>query len=216
MTSDPVRIVGTDDQSPNRTARTLVVSEVVAEVGTYLQQIADLDPTIANNFIVSDGVGWTQKTAAEVGDILGLGIYGSLYAHEAAINVDISAVGQGVYVKITGLTSGELAGVTVVADAFRVSRTGMYKVAWSISADSQGNNKDYEVDIYVNGVQQADGSGRREFATVASLGSMSGSAPIRVTNIAHDVDLRIKEMGAGAGTDIDIFNLNFNITRIGD
>ena len=140
---------------------------------------------------------------------------GSLYIHEGAVNVDISAVGQGVHVKIAGFTTGLLKNVTINSNAFNVSKTGAYAVFWMISGDSQGNNKDYEVDIFVNGVEQPDGSGRREFATIASLGSMSGQGHINVTDTAHDIDIRMKETGAGGGTDFDIFNMNFNIERIG-
>jgi len=141
--------------------------------------------------------------------------YGSLYLHEGTSNVDISAVGQGVYVKITGLTTGLLNNVTINSDAFNVGTVGVYKIDWQISGDSQGLNKDYEVDIFVNGVEQEDGSSRREFAAVASLGSMSGSGLIDITNTGHDIDLRMKEVGAGAGTDFDIFNMNFNVLHIG-
>ncbi len=140
---------------------------------------------------------------------------GSLYIHEGAVNVDISAVGQGVYVKITGFTTGLFNNVTVNDDAFNVGKIGAYSVFWMISGDSQGNNKDYEVDIFVNGVEQPDGSGRREFATVASLGSYSGKGHINVADTSHDIDIRIKETGVSGGTDFDIFNMNFNIERIG-
>lgn len=142
--------------------------------------------------------------------------YGSLYLHEGAENVDISAVGQGTYVKITGFTTGMTYDLTVNSDAFNVNRPGAYKVSWSVSGDSQGNNKDYEVDIFVDGVEQADGSGRREFGAAASLGSFGSSGFINVTDTSHDIDLRMKEIGAGAGTDFDIFNMSFNILRIGD
>jgi hypothetical protein len=140
---------------------------------------------------------------------------GSLYIHEGAQNVDISTVGQGVYVKVTGLTTGFLNGVSVNSDAFNVSAVGVYKVFWQISGDSQGNNKDYEVDIFVNGVEQDDGSARREFGASGSLGSMSGQGHIDVTNVGHDIDIRVKEVGAGVGTDFDIFNMNFNIEQLG-
>jgi len=140
---------------------------------------------------------------------------GSLYAHEAAINVDISTVGQGVYVKVTGLTTGCLNGVTINSDAFNVPKTGIYKIDWQISADSQGANKTYECDIFVNGVEQHDGSSRRKFAAAGDQGSFSGTAIIEITDTAHDIDLRIKEPGVGAGTDIDILHLNFNIVMLG-
>jgi len=141
--------------------------------------------------------------------------FGSLYLHDGAQNIDISAVGQGVYVKITGLATGELNNVTINSDAFNVGAIGHYLIQWQVSGDSQGNNTDYEVDIFVNGVEQTDGSARHEFATLASLGSMSGTAIIDITNTGHDIDLRMKEIGAGAGTDFDIFNVNFNLVHIG-
>lgn len=141
--------------------------------------------------------------------------YGSLYAHEAALNVDISAVGQGVYVKITGLTTGELSDVSVNSDAFRVGIIGKYKIDWQVSGDSAGNNKDYEFDIFVNSVEKPDGSARRGFGGAGSLGSMSGTAILDITSTSHDIDLRVKETGSGGGTDFDIFNLGFNVVRLG-
>lgn len=140
--------------------------------------------------------------------------YGSLYVHEGAGNIDISTVGQGVYVKITGLTTGLCRNVTKNSDAFNVTYPGIFKVDWSISGDSQGNNKDYEVDIFLDGSEQADGSARRVYGAAGSLGSISGTGFIDVTDATHDIDLRMKELGAGAGTDFDIFNMNFNILRI--
>ena len=97
---------------------------------------------------------------------------------------------------------------------FQVGNTGVYKVDWQISADSQGNNLVYECDIFVNGVEQSDGSCRRKFGAAADYGSMSGTAILDITSTSHDIDLRIKEVG-GAGTDIDIFNMNFNIVQLG-
>jgi hypothetical protein len=141
-------------------------------------------------------------------------VSGSLYLHEAAVNVDISTPGQGVYVKITGLTTGHLKNASINSDAFNVDYTGWYDVNWSISGDSQGDNKDYEVDIFVNGVEQADGSARRIYAAAGSLGNMGASGHIQVTDTSHDIDLRMKELGAGAGTDFDIFNMTFNLERI--
>lgn len=148
------------------------------------------------------------------GDGSGLS-FGSLYLHEGAQNIDISAVGQGVYVKITGFTTGELNNVTINSDAFNVGCIGRYKIDWQISGDSAGNNKDYEVDIFVNNVEQPDGSSRKEFGALGSLGSISGTAIIDITNTGHDIDLRIKEVGGGAGTDFDIFNMSFNVVLVG-
>ena len=143
----------------------------------------------------------------------GLG-YGSLYLHEGAANVDISGAGADTYVKVTGFDAGLMNNVSENSDAFNVSNTGVYKVDWQISADSQGNNLVYECDIFVNGVEQSDGSCRRKFGAAADYGSMSGTAILDITSTSHDIDLRIKEVG-GAGTDIDIFNMNFNIVQLG-
>jgi hypothetical protein len=140
--------------------------------------------------------------------------YGSLYLHEATVNVDISGVGQGVYVKITGMTTGLTSNVTINSDAFNVDTVGVYYVSWSISADSQGTNKDYQTEIYVNNVQQADGSGRRLYGAGGDVGTSTGSAILNITNTGHDIDLRIKELGSGSGSDLDIFNLSFNVHRL--
>ena len=168
------------------------------------QYLASGDWRIQSNWV-------TARTTQPLG-----GSYGSLYLHEGAANVDISTAGQGVYVKITGLTTGLCKNVVKNSDAFNVTYPGIFKTDWAISGDSAGQNKDYEVDIFIDGAEQADGSARRLYGAAGSLGSISGTAILDVTDATHDIDLRMKEIGAGAGTDFDIFNLNFNIFRIGE
>lgn len=141
--------------------------------------------------------------------------YGSLYLHEGAVTIDINAVGQGVYVKITGLTAGLLNNVTENSDAFNCANIGVYKVDWSISGDSDGINKDYHCDIFLNGVEQGDGSSRRVWGGAHALSGMSGTAILDITNAAHDIDLRIKEEGGAGGTSLDLYHVNFNIIQIG-
>jgi hypothetical protein len=173
---------------------------------------------------VSDLTAWIAGTSSEVvvtddGDgsvTLSTDVpYGSLYLHEGAANVDISTAGQGVYVKITGFTSGLVNNVTINSDAFNVGFVGVYKVNYKVSGDSVGVNKTYEVDIFVNGVEQHDGSGRKEFGAAGSLGEITGSAILNITDTSHDIDIRMKEPGSTTGTDFDIYHLNFNIVRIG-
>ena len=141
--------------------------------------------------------------------------YGSLYLHEGAVGIGINAVGQGVYVKITGLSAGEMNNTSENSDAFNVAVTGRYKVSWSISGDSDGINKDYHCDIFLNNVEQGDGSARQVWGGAHDLSNMSGSAIIDITNVAHDLDLRMKEEGAGAGTDINLYHVTFNIVQVG-
>lgn len=140
--------------------------------------------------------------------------YGSLYLHEGAANVDISTAGADVYVKITGFDAGLMNAVTENADAFNVGKVGVYKVDWQVSADSTGNNLTYEIDIFINGVEQNDGSCRRKFGAAADYGSMSGTAILDITDTGHDIDLRMKQVG-GVASDVDIFNMSFNIVQIG-
>jgi len=191
-------------------------------IGIYSQADSYLDLFADGAVRIGDSSGRAPTNYLSIesdGDIVyvgGSGIpYGSLYLHEGAQNIDISSVGQGVYVKITGFDTGETHNVTINSDAFNVDYVGVYKIDWQVSGDSQGNNKDYEIDIFVNGVEQSDGSSRQEFGSVGSLGSMNGTAIIDITDTAHDIDLRMKEVGAGAGTDFDIFNMSFNITQVG-
>lgn len=141
--------------------------------------------------------------------------YGSQYIHEGAVNVDISAVGQGVYVKIITFTAGLTNGVEINSGAFNVNSVGTYKAEWQISGDSAGNNKDYEVDVFINGIEQDDASARRDYGGSGSLGSMSGTGIFQITDTSHDIDIRVKEIGGAGGTDFDIFNMNFNILQIG-
>ena len=156
---------------------------------------------------------WLDKFRTQYNQRLG---FGSLYLHEGSANVDISTSGQGVYVKITGFTSGKVNNVSINSDAFNVDETGYYKVDWSVSADSAGTSKTYEIDIFVNDVEQHDGSCRREFGSIGSLGVMSGTAILEITDTSHDIDIRCKEPGSGAGSDLDIFHMNFNILRVGN
>jgi hypothetical protein len=44
---------------------------------------------------------------------------------------------------------------------------------------------------------------------------MSGTAILDITDTGHDIDIRIKEPGAAAGTDIVLLHINFNIVQIG-
>ncbi len=162
-----------------------------------------------DNLVVDGDTYW-------LGDGSGLP-YGCLYVHEGAVNVDITgAGGTGIYVKITGLGAGLMnGGVSENSDAFRVTRVGVYKITWQISGDSQGASKDYEVDIFLNGVEQPQGSARKEFGGAAVLGSLSGTAIIDITSTSHDIDLRMKQIPGPAASDFDIFNLNFNIFMLG-
>ncbi len=141
--------------------------------------------------------------------------YGCLYLHEGAVTIDISTPGQGVYVKITGINAGLMHGVSENSDAFNVGVVGVYLINWAISGDSDGINKDYHCDLFLNGVEQNVGSVRRLFGGAHDLGSMGGTAILDVTNTGHDIDLRIKEEGGGVGTDIVLYHVNFNIVQIG-
>ena len=176
------------------------------------------DLTVDGTTILGDGgdAGYTRVMSDGTLNYVGTGgvPYGGLYLHEGAVNIDISGAGQGVYVKVTGFTTGQSHDVTINSDAFNVDVVGVYKVDWQLSADSAGTGKIYDVDLFVNGVEQPAGSARRGFGAVGSLGSMSGTAMLAISDITHDVDLRIKEPGAGAGTDIDIFHANFNLMHI--
>jgi len=140
--------------------------------------------------------------------------YGSQYVKSGAINLDFSTVGQGTFIKVTGLTAGILNNVTINSDAFRVGQVGDYRVFWKIDAAGAGTNKIYEVGIFVNDVEQGDGYGGRKYAT-SDLGSQSGGGLIEVTDTDHDIDLRVMEPGGGGGTDLDITHLNFFIRREG-
>ena len=84
-----------------------------------------------------------------------------------------------------------------------------------MSGDSDGINKDYHGDLFLNGVEQADGSARQVWGGAHDLGNMAGSAIIDITDTGHDLDLRIKEDGAGVGTDIVLYHVNFNIVQVG-
>lgn len=141
--------------------------------------------------------------------------YGSLYLHEGAQNIDISAVGQGSYVKVTGLTAGLMNDVSESSDAFNVGTVGTYKISWQLSGDSAGVNKDYEVSIFLNSAEQSDGSSRVIFGDTGVLSFMSGTAILAITDTSHDVDLRIKEVGGSSGTDLDLAHVNFSIVMIG-
>jgi len=199
---------------------------------TQLDDIAALTPT-KGNVIVGNGANWVtvgignndealvadSTQASGVKWAVPIAVfpdipYGCMHLHEGAANVDISAVGQGTYVQITGMTPGLINDITIASDTFTVGTTGIYKVDWSVSGDSQGNNKDYEIDVFVNGVEQLEASARREFGGTGSLGSISSTGILSVT-AGQGVNIRMKEVGAAGGTDFDIFNMSFNLFRIG-
>ena len=206
-------LVGTTDtqELSNKTFAELVSTKILASNGSGGLSETDLIDWITGTgkqIVVTDDGDGTVTLSTPIP-------YGSLYLHEGAANVDISTAGQGVYVKITGFTTGLTNNVTINSDAFNVGYPGVYKVNYKVSGDSAGINKTYEVDIFVNNVEQHDGSGRKEFGAAGSLGEISGSAILDITSTAHDIDIRLKEPGAGAGSDFDIYHLNFNIIQIG-
>lgn len=234
-------LVGTTDaqELANKTFAELVSTRILASNGSGGLSETDLSAWVLGTALqvtttaVGDGTvilslpaplrvpetGDNYLSVLSDGDIVFVGTaglcFGSLYLHEGTANVDISTAGQGVYVKVTGFTTGLLNNVTINSDAFNVGHVGVYKVNWKVCGDSVGNNKTYEIDIFVNDVEQHDGSARREFGASGSLGELNGSAILDITDTAHDIDIRMKEPGVGAGTDFDIYHLNFNVVQIG-
>ena len=193
----------------------------VAADGALIITTVDVDAAEADIEFAPDGR--TNFEAGDVniasGDLLfedaGAGLsFGTLSLHEGAENVDISGAGSGVYVKITGFNAGEMNNVSENSDAFNVGAVGVYKIDWQVSGDSAGSNLTYEIDIFINGFEQPDGSCRRKFGAATDYGSMSGTAILDITDTGHDIDIRMKEVG-GAGTDFDIFHMNFNIVMVG-
>jgi hypothetical protein len=166
---------------------------------------SDANKVHGNQIIVGDL--WFETATTGLG-------YGSLYLHEGAANVPIGDEVVGVYVKVTGFDAGLMNNVSENSDAFNVGKIGVYKVGWQISGDSQGNNITYECDIFLNEVEQSDGSCRRKFGAAADNGSMSGTAVLDVTNTGHDIELRMKQVG-GVAADIDITHMSFNIVMVG-
>lgn len=140
--------------------------------------------------------------------------FGDYWIHEDSINVDISTVGQGVYVKITGWSPGASRDVLLVDDSFKVLEPGWYKVTWHISGDSVGVNKEYEFDIFVNGEELDTGSAIRQYGAAGSLGNTAASGIVFIENSDYNIDLRMKESGAGAGSDFDINAAGFNIIQM--
>ncbi len=174
---------------------------------------------VQNGAVGGDNIQHMKDSLVAIDDaglvvFLGDGLpYGCLYVHEGAVSVDVL---NGSYVKIgTGseLTTGLLNNVSINSDAFRVGAVGVYKVNYQISASSVAGNVAYEFDIFVNGVEQPQGSSRRKFGTAADNGSLSGAAIVSVTDVAHDIDLRVK--GVGTASDITVLNLNFNLFQVG-
>lgn len=166
--------------------------------------------------VLRDGIPtWVLFSSLRVQDHTHHVAHGSLYIHEGAVNVDISTAGQGVYVKIEGWSVGvhetHAHGVMIVDDAFVIMTPGGYKVHWSISGDSTGQNKDYEVDVFVNGVEDPEASARKTFGAAASLGNLGSPGIVVVGSVGDTIDLRMKETGGGAGSDFDIFNAGFFI-----
>jgi hypothetical protein len=139
--------------------------------------------------------------------------YGSLYAKGASITVDISGAGQGVFVKITGLTTGLLNNVTVSSNAFNVATVGVYKVDWQVSAYS-ATGKVYQFSIFRNTFEQSDGSAqmRIENDTAGQEHIFSGTGLINITNVGQAIDLRVEQVNAGP-SDLTLTNVNFNITQ---
>ena len=135
--------------------------------------------------------------------------YGSLYQHEAVTTINLV---KNNYVKITGFTPGLLNAISVNSDAFNVNRVGVYKVNWSLSVDP-ASVCDIHFDLFVNGVEQNDGSGHRKFGAANDHGNISGTAILDITNAGHDIDIRAKNITNS--NDMDVYHANFNIMQIG-
>jgi len=135
--------------------------------------------------------------------------YGSLYQHETATTIDLV---DDTYVKITGFTTGLTNLVTINSDAFNVDTIGVYKITWSLSVDPAAVS-DIHFDLFLNGVEQGDGSARRKFGTANDHGNIGGVALLDVTNTGHDIDLRAKNITNS--NDMDVYHANFVITMVG-
>ena len=199
------------------------------EYGFYRESSSDSE-TIQNQYgyyceDIADGVVSNYSWYSNAGEMrlggnltfnnaAGQGLsYGCMYIYEGTQNIDISAA-AGAYVKITGLSAGEMNNVSENSDAFNVVVTGRYKIDWMLSGDSAGNNITYDCCIFVNG-SDVDRGSRQKFGVAADVQTMAGTAIVDITDAAHDIDLRMKQVDGGTQYDIDIYHLNFNIVQVG-
>jgi len=182
---------------------------VIDDTATQQINLADNDITTTGDLSVEDATINGDMSFVSAGSGLP---YGSLFLHEGAEVITIAVTDT--YYKVADLGEGLVNNVTTSASAFNVGAVGVYKIDWQLSCSSAGVNKIYEVDVFINGVEQTDGSSARKFSGVGDLGSMSGTCLCAITNVAHDVDIRIKQTDGGTD-DVTIFNANFNIVQIG-
>ena len=140
--------------------------------------------------------------------------YGSIYAHEKTVTLDLSG---GTYIQISGATLLEQGLTNLVTPSISggylmPSISGAYKVDWSLSCESATASQDIDVDIFVNDVEQADGAARRKLGSSNDKGNMGGSAIIAL-NANDEVNLRIKNNTGNA--DVIIYDCNINIMQVG-
>lgn len=152
------------------------------------------------------------------GDVIFVGhagfLFGSLYGHELTKSIPTSG---GAYITISGAsmwTAGPTNTVNQSASngSMTVTEPGRYKVDWSLSCESAVASQDIDVDLFINEVEQSDGSARKVLGAGSAKGNMGASAILDCAD--NDViTLRIKNNTSNNA--IIIYNANFNVLHIG-
>lgn len=162
-----------------------------------------------------DGLVYTRdETGAEVNVATGVGGSTASYGEMVGVGVAVSMPLQDVWTKVTGLSAGLTTGFTVVSDALQYTSTasGPFLVAVSCSFENDVKNSNYEVSVFVNGIEQSDIGMSRRIAN-NDVGSASLSGIVALAN-GDFVDLRVQCLNNDAST-VTFVDLNMSVAGIG-
>ena len=78
---------------------------------------------------------------------------------------------------------------------------GFYEFNWSFSADSAGNNKNFQFTVFEDTIEIQETRRERQFGTAADVGSVAGGGQLF---LEKDADVWFAVRNIGDATDIDL------------
>jgi hypothetical protein len=124
----------------------------------------------------------------------------------------ITIAGADTEATITGWTEGFSQGFTYQNDGeFVCTRPGKYKVDWSLSSISGGNNQAYECTIYLSDVRQPECSAHRTHANVLDEGNWGATG---IVDIAENEVVTMQIVNKDSAANIVIQHANMALTFV--
>lgn len=141
--------------------------------------------------------------------------YGGIHMHGVHETITLT---QNVYTSISSgaamWSDSPLNDVTtdLASGALIIGKAGVYKVDWSLSAEAETSSMDCDVDLFIDGVEQADGASRRVFGAANDKGNMGATALLDCAAGAT-IDLRVKN--TANDNDMTVYDVNINAMQVG-